>query len=151
VAEANVISVFYKKINNYIMKKILTLAFVFAFALASAQNTTELPRTEFTIDLSESSLLLKPGESKQVTVSIARSKSFKKEKAILGLQSSLPKGVTVSFEPKEGNFESSIATISVATDATVGMHQLIMSAELSRKKKGTILKITVGGEQLTAK
>jgi hypothetical protein len=151
VAEANVILVFCKKIKNYFMKKILTLAFVFAFALASAQNTTELPRTEFTIDLSESSLLLKPGESKQVTVSIARSKSFKKEKAILGLQSSLPKGVTVSFEPKEGNFESSSATISVATDATVGMHQLIMSAELSRKKKGTILKITVGGEQITAK
>ncbi len=132
------------------MKKILTLAFLFAFALTSAQTTTELPRTEFTIDLSESSLTIKPGESKQFTVSIARSKYFKKEKAILGLQSSLPKGVTVSFEPKEGNFESSIATISVASDATPGVHQLIISAELSRKKKGSILKISVGGDQITA-
>lgn len=133
------------------MKTALTFVFLNIFGLASAQTATELPRTEFTIELSESSLMVKPGESKQVTVSIARSKSFRKEKALLGLQSSLPKGVTVSYEPKEGNFESSIATISVATDANFGVHQLILSAELGRKKKGTILKVTIGGEQITAK
>jgi hypothetical protein len=133
------------------MKTALTLAFLFAFSLVSAQTKTEIPRTDFTIDLSESSLMIKPGESKQVTVSIARSKYYSKEKAILGLQSSLPQGVTVSYEPKEGNFESSIATISVAPDAPVGVHQLVLSAMLSTKKKGTILRLTVGTDQVAAK
>jgi hypothetical protein len=116
------------------MKTALTLSFLFAFALVSAQTKTEIPRTDFTIDLSESSLMIKPGESKQVTVSIARSKYYAKEKAILGLQSSLPQGVTVSYEPKEGNFESSIATVTVAQDAANGVHQLVLSAMLSTKK-----------------
>ena len=133
------------------MKTALTLSFLFVLAVVSAQTKTELPRTEFTVDLSESSLVIKPGESKQVTVSIARSKYYAKEKAILGLQSSLPQGVTVSYEPKEGNFESSVATISVASDAAVGVHRLVLSAMLSTKKKGTILKLTVGVDQVDAK
>jgi len=133
------------------MKTALTLSFLFAFALVSAQTKTEIPRTDFTIDLSESSLMIKPGESKQVTVSIARSKYYAKEKAILGLQSSLPQGVTVSYEPKEGNFESSIATVTVAQDAANGVHQLVLSAMLSTKKKGTILRVTVGADQVVAK
>jgi hypothetical protein len=95
--------------------------------------------------------MIKPGESKQVTVSIARSKYYSKEKAILGLQSSLPQGVTVSYEPKEGNFESSIATVTVAQDAANGVHQLVLSAMLSTKKKGTILKVTIGTDQIAAK
>ncbi len=133
------------------MKTALTLSFLFILAFVSAQTKTELPRTEFTVDLSESSLVIKPGESKQVTVSISRSKYYAKEKAILGLQSSLPEGVTVSYEPKEGNFESSVATISVASNATVGVHQLVLSAMLSTKKKGTILKVTIGTDQIAAK
>jgi hypothetical protein len=133
------------------MKTALTIALFFVFALVSAQTKTELPRTEFTIDLSESSLMIKPGESKQVKVSITRSKYYSKEKAILGLQSSLPQGVTVSYEPKEGNFESSIATISIAPDAAVGVHQIVLSAMLSTKKKGTILRVTIGTDQIAAK
>lgn len=133
------------------MKTTFTFAFLFVFALVSAQSKTELPRTDFTIDLSESSLIIKPGESKQVTVLIARSKYYAKEKAVLGLQTSLPEGVTVSYEPREGNFESSIATISVAPNATIGVYQLVLSAELSRKKKGTILKMSIEGERISAK
>lgn len=133
------------------MKTTLTFAFLFVFALVSAQSKTELSRTDFTIDLSESSLIIKPGESKQVTVLIARSKYYAKEKAVLGLQTSLPEGVTVSYEPSEGNFESSIATISVAPNATIGVYQLVLSAELSRKKKGTILKMSIEGERISAK
>jgi hypothetical protein len=133
------------------MKTALTLSLFFVFAIATAQTKTELPRTDFTIDLSQSSLMINPGESRQVTVSIARSKYYSREKAILGLQSSLPQGVTVSYEPKEGNFESSVATISVASDAPVGVHQLVLSAMLSTKKKGTILRVTVGTDQIAAK
>ena len=130
------------------MKTASTIALLFVFALVSAQTKPELPRTEFTIDLSESSMMIKPGESKQVTVSIARSKYYAKEKANLGLQSALPKGVSIVYEPKEGNFETSVATLSVAPDATVGTYQLILSAILSTKKKGTVLKLTVANDAI---
>jgi hypothetical protein len=133
------------------MKTPLTLLFLFVAALTFGQTPTERPRTEFTIDLSESSLTLKPGETKQVTVLLNRSKYYAKEKATLGFLSSLPKGITVTYEPKEGNFDSSVATIVAAPDATVGAYQLVLSGMLSTKKKGTILKLTVSNEQLAGK
>lgn len=133
------------------MKTLFTLSFLFVAAFVMAQTKTELPRTEFTINLSESNLTIKPGESKQVTVSIARSKYFAKEKAILGLQSSLPQGVTISYDPKEGNFETSVATISVASDTAVGVHQIVLNAMVSTKKKGTILKLSVSNDQVAVK
>lgn len=129
------------------MKTLLTLSLLFVTALVMAQ-TKAVPRTEFTIDLSEGSLAIKPGESKQVTIFIARSKYFAKEKAILGLQSSLPQGVTISYEPKEGDFETSVATISVAPEAAIGVHQIVLNAMLSTKKKGAILKLAVSNDQV---
>jgi hypothetical protein len=132
------------------MKTLFTFSLLFVVALVMAQ-TKAVPRTEFTIDLSESSLAIKPGESKQVTVSIARSKYFAKEKAILGLQSSLPQGVTISYEPKEGNFETSVATISVAPDTAVGIHQIVLNAMISTKKKGSILKLSISNDEVAIK
>ena len=132
------------------MKTLITLSFLFVAALTFGQ-TAERPRIEFTIDLSESVLTLKPGETKQVTISIARSKYYAKEKATLGFLSSLPQGITVIYEPKEGNFDSSVATIVAAPDAAAGSYQLVLSGMLSTKKKGTILKLTVGNEQLAGK
>ena len=132
------------------MKTLITLSFLFVAALTFGQ-TAERPRTEFTIDLSESILTLKPGETKQVTVSIARSKYYAKEKATLGFLSSLPQGITVTYEPKEGNFDSSVATIVAAPDAAAGAYQLVLSGMLSTKKKGTILKLNVSNDQLAGK
>jgi hypothetical protein len=132
------------------MKTLFTFPLLFVAALVMAQ-TKVAPRTEFTIDLSESNLTIKPGESKQVTVSIARSKYFAKEKAILGLQNSLPQGVTISYEPKEGNFETSVAIISVAPDTAVGVHQIVLNAMISTKKKGSILKLSISNDEVAIK
>jgi uncharacterized membrane protein len=133
------------------MKTLFTLSLLFVAALVMAQTKVALPRTDFTVVLSESSLAIKPGESKQVTLSIARSKYFAKEKATLGLQSTLPKGVSVSYEPKEGIFETSVVTISVSSDAPAGAYQIVLSAMLSTKKKGEIVKLTVGIDEVAVK
>lgn len=133
------------------MKALFTIALVAVVATAMAQNKTELPRTEFSVSISENTLTLKPGESKQVTLNIIRSKSYAKQKAKLGTMSELPKGVTVSFEPTEGNFETSTAIISAAADANIGSYSLVLSTTLSAKKKGSILKLIVGNEQVAAK
>ncbi|MCA4897834.1 MAG: hypothetical protein ACK514_18035 [Bacteroidota bacterium] len=133
------------------MKTLFTLSFLFISAMVVAQTHTELPRTDFLVNLSESSLTLKPGESKQVTLSIVRSKYYAKEKAILGLMGQLPKGITVTYEPAEGNFDSSLATISVAADAVKGAYNIVLSSTLSTKKKGTILKVIVDSNEVASK
>lgn len=132
------------------MKTLFTLSFLFLVATSFGQ-TTELPRTEFNINLSESSLSIKPGETKQVTVSIVRSKYYAKEKAKLGFSSSLPKGITAIYEPNEGNFESSVVTIVAAADVIGGVYQIAPSATLNTKRKGTLLKLTVSNDQVAAK
>lgn len=133
------------------MKTLFTLSFLFVAAMVVAQTKTELPRTDFLVNLSESSLTLKPGESKQVTVSIVRSKYYAKEKAVLGLMGQLPKGITVTYEPAEGNFERSVATLSAAADALPGTYNVIISTMLSVKKKGEILRVTVASDQVAVK
>jgi hypothetical protein len=133
------------------MKTSLTFSLLFVVFAAVAQSKLELPRTEFYFDLSETSIAIKAGQSKQVVLSITRSKSFAKEKGMLGLQSTLPKGVSISYEPKEGIFETSVATISVASDAAAGIYQIVLSAMLSTKKKGEILKLTVNTDEVATK
>lgn len=133
------------------MKKLFTLSFLFIAAMVVAQTHTELPRTDFLVNVSESSLTLKPGESKQVTVSIVRSKYYAKEKAMLGLMGQLPKGITVTYEPAEGNFDTSLATISVSADAVNGAYNIVLSSTLITKKKGTILKVLVDSNELASK
>ncbi len=133
--------------------KTLFTGFLLAISVAvtSAQSTAALPRSEFLIDLSESSLSLKPGETKTVSVSILRSKSFSSRKVVLSTSNSLPKGIVISFEPTEGDFENSVATIAVASDAATGTYQLVLSGTISGKKKGSILKLIVSEGEVAKK
>ena len=126
------------------MKTIITSLFLLASVITFAQTK------DFAIDLSESSVSIKPGESKQVTVSIVRSKYFAKEKATLGLQSALPQGITLTYEPKEGNFENSNALITVASDATPGyssdrMGCLIIGSPVSRRRRRLATLVQIWG------
>ncbi len=128
------------------MKTTLTAFLTFiAFGLL-AQTTTEIPRQEFTIQLSEGSLSIKPGESKTVSLSVLRSKSFKNGSVKLGTSSVLPAGVSISFEPTEGNIESSVATITVAPEAVAGTYSLILNGMMYHKSKGSVLKLEVAGQ-----
>jgi len=126
------------------MKRLILLAFVFAAVSIKgyAQEKTA-PRTEFSVSLSENVLTIKPGETKQLTVSILRSKSYSRSEAKLGLSSSLPDGVTVGYQPAEGMFESSIVSFTAAQDSKPGTYQAILKTTLNNKIKGSIVKIVV--------
>lgn len=128
------------------MKKLLLVAFVISLAASTtgmAQEKT-VPRSEYTVSLSEHVVKLAPGETKKLTVSILKSKSYARSKATLGLSSTLPDGVTVTFEPAEGMFESSIASIAVASTVPVGEYQFILKTTVNHKIKGSIVKLIVG-------
>lgn len=127
------------------MKKLLLVVFVISLAAVSgtAQEKTA-PRTEYTVSLSENIVKLAPGETKKLTVSILKSKSYARSKATLGLSSTLPDGITVTFEPAEGMFESSVASIAAASTVPVGEYQFILKTTVNHKIKGSIVKLIVG-------
>lgn len=127
------------------MKKLFFLSIVLVaatFTVGSAQEKTA-PRTEYSVSLSESVITLKPGETKQVTVLLAKSKSYARSTAKLGLSSSLPAGVTLAYEPVEGKFDSSVASFTATTDAKAGVYQVVVKTTINNKIKGSIVKVIV--------
>jgi hypothetical protein len=129
------------------MKKPIFLLFFISLVttqLSFAQEATA-PGKEYAITLSTHAISLAPGESKQVQVLINRSKTFLKGQVELGLSSSLPEGVTISFEPAKGQFDSSVATITASAQATAGQYPIIVRSRLKNLNKGSILSITVDG------
>ena len=127
------------------MKKLLLFVFVLVAASVNygyAQEKTA-PRTDFSVSLSENTVTIKPGETKQLTVSILRSKSYSRTEAKLGVSSSLPEGVTVSYAPAEGLFESTTASITAASNSKAGEYQVILKTNLNNKIKGSIVKVIV--------
>ena len=133
------------------MKTVLTLSLLFVLALANAQTTTELPAKEFAIALSENSLSIKPGEQKQITVSVFRSKSYAKSSATMGFSNSLPEGVTAVYEPATGNFETTEVVFTAASSAVAGTYQIVLNGTVNHKTKGSILKLLVGNDQVASK
>jgi len=127
------------------MKRLFSIAIVLvAVSIHSgyAQEKTA-PRTEFSVSLSENVVKLKPGETKQLTVSVLKSKSYARSEAKLGLSSSLPAGVALTYEPAEGMFESSIATFTATPETKAGEYQVILKTTVNNKTKGTIVKVVV--------
>src|SRR4051812_31476889 len=121
------------------MKTLLSIALLLVATVSGAQQ-----RSEFSLDLSESIITVKPGTSRQVTVSIARSKGFVRGDVKMGLSNILPEGVTINYEPAVGNFSSSTATITTSSSVAEGTYQIILNGTIQNKTKGAILKVVVG-------
>ena len=133
------------------MKTAFTISFLFIISIAMSQMKTELPRTEFTISLSENSLTIKPGESKQITVAVLRSKSYAKSKAVMGFSNTLPEGLTAVYEPAQGNFETSVVTLTAGPTTVSGTYQIVLNSTLNHKTKGSILRLSINNENVASK
>lgn len=128
------------------MKKLFPLILILSIAIADAAIAQEktAPRTEYSVSLSEKVVNLKPGETKELTVSLLKSKSYSRSTAKLGLSSTLPEGVIVTFEPAEGVFDNSVASISANATTKEGEYQIIIKTTINNKTKGSIVKVVVG-------
>lgn len=130
------------------MKKyILAMALAVAAFTASVAQEKTAPRTEFTVELSTSSLEIKAGETKELTLTLNRSKQYSKSKATLGLSSGLPEGVTITFEPTEGVVDNSIVKVAVAQHTKAGNYMIILNSTMQHKSKGATLKLVVTGTE----
>lgn len=134
------------------MKKLLLFAFVLLAASVNygyAQEKTA-PRTDYSVSVSENIVKIKPGETKQLTVTILKSKAFSRSTVKLGLSSSLPEGLTVAYAPAEGTFDSSTASFTAAADLKAGEYQVILKTNLNNKIKGSIVKVVVDSSVASA-
>lgn len=123
------------------MKNLLTLALLFLINVAGAQSA-KAPQKDFTISLPVNTVEMTSSDSKQLTFTILRSKGFTKSKGMMSVASNLPTGLTIRFDPAEGNFEH--GEVFVTTEGTPpGSYNIILNATLSNKKKGSILSVLV--------
>ena len=122
--------------------KSLFFVLLISASISYAQQV-EIPDKEFTLSLSDETVTLARGENKKIDVRILKSKSYKKGKIKMGLSSSLPNGITVSFDPEKGDTNVSQATITALPDALPGTYSIIVNATVNYKTKGSILKIAV--------
>jgi len=106
-----------------------------------SQNTT--PDKEFTIQLSTAQLDLKPGETNELTVTLSRSKGYAKSKAVFGVSSTLPDGVTVTFDPSDGYVDQGKVTIRLSETVKPGQYSIILNSTMQRKTKAATLKLIV--------
>lgn len=123
-------------------KIIYLLSLMLAALTVSGQNL-EIPQNEFTLSFSKEQLELSRGDKGELEVLILKSKSYQKSNAKMGISSSLPTGVTITFSPDKGTFESTQAHVSIHADAAPGQYMLILNATVNNKTKGSILKLLI--------
>ncbi len=127
-------------------KHFMKISFLFGLLATgltlSAQNL-EIPQNEFTISCCKDQLELAPGENQQFDISILKSRGYQKSKVKMGISSSLPNGVVITFDPDKGNFDSTKASIRIEEDATPGEYSIILNATLNYTTKGTILNLLI--------
>ena len=129
--------------KHQISVRVIPLLTLLLLASTVKGQDLEIPQNEFRLSFSREQLVLSRGNSGKLEILIPKSKGYQRSKAKMGISSSLPKGVTITFNPDEGTFHSSIATISIQADAMPGQYILILNATLNNKTKGSILKLQI--------
>ena len=127
---------------KYFMKIGFSFGLLVVGLAVSAQNL-EIPQKEFTISCCKDQLELSRGENKQLDIIILKSRGYQKSKTTMGISSSLPKGVAITFDPDKGNFDTTTVTIRIEEDAAPGEYSIILNATLNYKTKGTILNLLI--------
>ena len=128
--------------------KPLALLFLVSLSL-TGYTQTQTPKKEFAIVLSQDNVEMSGNESKEIEITILRSKAYLKSSAVMGLSSSLPKGIEATFSPEKGNFEVTKVIIK-SSNVVPGQYSLIVNATLNGKTKGSIIKLNVSDKVIAS-
>lgn len=131
------------------MKK-LALLFVFGLFATVSTFAQVTPKKEFTVTMSDKNISLAPGESKSVDVTLNRSKAYRKTNIDLLVDSTLPEGITISFEGGADPMIFQTMTITAANDAAPFSKSLILKGKTNRGSKGIMFKLGVNDAVLSA-
>lgn len=131
------------------MKK---LALILTVALLSSLATVaqEIPKKEFTISVSDKNIAVQPGETKKYFVTLNRSKSYKNTEIDLLIDTSLPEGITVSFENGLDPMINRVMVVTATNNAAPYNKAVILKGKSLRASKGVMLNLSVNDEAYTA-
>lgn len=110
--------------------------------ILNGQNSNP-PRNDFNLSFSRDMLELGRGDSGQVDIVIQKSKSYQRRNVKMGVSSTLPNGVAITFDPEDGKFNQTRANISIQSDAPRGEYLLILNATIGHKTKGSIVRLLI--------
>jgi hypothetical protein len=122
------------------MKNVLIVVFVLFASTAFAQNKKLLK--EYVVTVDQSAVSLSNGGSATLNFTFEKSKSFENSKVTMVAPGNLPEGLTITFEPQEGKFETAKATLS-ANNVKPGTYNIILSSIIQNNKKGNLVSVTV--------
>ncbi|MBS1508508.1 MAG: hypothetical protein JSS79_17855 [Bacteroidetes bacterium] len=125
------------------IRKIKLLLGLLAISLTVGAQNVEIPHRDFSLSFSNDKMELARGETTQMDINILKGEGYRKGKVKMGLSSSVPEGVKITFDPDNGNFDSTKVNVSANANALPGTYSLILSATLNYKTKGSILKLTI--------
>ena len=120
------------------------IIFAVAFFVSTLTFGQEIPKKEFRSTLSENALAISPGETREVKVSILRSKAWKKSAANVSIPAALPEGITITFAPREGLISESTMQVKVDEDVQPGVYTILVRTEIRHTKKGNLLRLEIG-------
>jgi hypothetical protein len=129
--------------------KPLFILFLVCVSLAGYAQTPP-PAKEFTVGVSASNVEIAANETREIEITILRSKSYLKGSTVMGLSSSLPKGIDVVFSPDKGEFETTRMIIKASEVVAPGQYSLIVNATLRGKTKASIVKLNVTGKTIAS-
>jgi hypothetical protein len=123
------------------MKHLLTFTFIMltGFGIFAQENK---PKKEFTVELETYVLSIAPGETKELSMKINRSRSYEKSSATFTISSGLPAGIKVDFS-QSVTPDQALVKIAADSNAKAGNYMIILSTTLQNKKKGTILRLVI--------
>lgn len=120
---------------------LLVLSFVCCNVVFAQELTT--PKKEFEMFLAQNVVDIKPGETKAVAITLQRSRSYSKLNADMNLSSSLPEGIQITFDPRNGAIENTTAIITATETARPGNYTIIVNCTINHKNKGSMLKLNI--------
>jgi hypothetical protein len=125
-----------------IQKHALVVVFFFLLINGQAQDQ-QLPKEEFLFVSSTPVASVRRGETSKLPLEIKRSKRYQKSVAELTVGSSLPAGITASYEESRGVLNAATLILSASPEAVAGDYNLILNCTLNNKRKGVIVKLKV--------
>jgi len=125
------------------MKPKVYLLIVQLVLILNSTNAQIPPKDSFQLLLSTDNLLLAKGETDSISISVLRSKFYKKGNAVFRFSSPEVKGISVTIQPINDQPDNYSLVVAINDQAESGDYNLIPSCTLRDKTKGVIVKITV--------
>ncbi|MFY0625646.1 MAG: hypothetical protein JXR07_05095 [Reichenbachiella sp.] len=132
------------------MKTIKLFSVLIATLFATTIYAQEIPKKEFTISIAEKNIQLLPGETKEISVTLNRSKSYSKTKITLAMGSTLPEGISVIFEDGTNPLNERVMIINSAFETSPFQKTMILKAKSSRSTKAIMMNVSLDTQSLSS-